>query len=185
MTDLHVHILPGVDDGSPNLSTSLEMAEMAAQSGVRILAVTPHANQTGIEGVEDGYVNYESEQLEEQFYRLEREINREHIPISLVRGMEIADQACKVFSRGCARQALAPPGDQDFEGLPDIADIGRQPERPVGFGDAFLREEALCGSTKLPDQPVERRQLRPERGPRGPGQRGPDTARPPGQTVDP
>lgn len=59
------------------------------KSGVRILAVTPHANQTGIEGVEDGYVNYESEQLEEQFYRLEREINREHIPISLVRGMEI------------------------------------------------------------------------------------------------
>ena len=90
MTDLHVHILPGVDDGSPNLSTSLEMAEMAAQSGVRIIAVTPHANQTGIEGVEDGYVNYESEQLEEQFYRLEREINREHIPISLVRGMEVA-----------------------------------------------------------------------------------------------
>ena len=46
MTDLHIHILPGVDDGSPNLSTSLEMAEIAAKSGVRILAVTPHANQT-------------------------------------------------------------------------------------------------------------------------------------------
>ena len=70
MTDLHIHILPGVDDGSPNLSTSLEMAEIAAKSGVRILAVTPHANQTGIEGVE-------------------QEIRKEHIPISLVRGMEI------------------------------------------------------------------------------------------------
>ena len=89
MTDLHIHILPGVDDGSPNLSTSLEMAEIAAKSGVRILAVTPHANQTGIEGVEDGYVNYDSEQLLELFYRLEQEIRKEHIPISLVRGMEI------------------------------------------------------------------------------------------------
>ena len=68
MTDLHIHILPGVDDGSPNLSTSLEMAEIAAKSGVCILAVTPHANQTGIEGVEDGYVNYDSEQLLELFY---------------------------------------------------------------------------------------------------------------------
>ena len=89
MTDLHIHILPGVDDGSPNLSTSLEMAEIAAKSGVCILAVTPHANQTGIEGVEDGYVNYDSEQLLELFYRLEQEIRKEHIPISLVRGMEI------------------------------------------------------------------------------------------------
>ena len=79
MTDLHIHILPGVDDGSPNLSTSLEMAEIAAKSGVRILAVTPHANQTGIEGVEDGYVNYDSEQLLELFYRLEQEIRKEHI----------------------------------------------------------------------------------------------------------
>ena len=33
MTDLHIHILPGADDGSPNLSTSLEMAEIAAKSG--------------------------------------------------------------------------------------------------------------------------------------------------------
>ena len=65
------------------------MAEIAAKRGVCILAVTPHANQTGIEGVEDGYVNYDSEQLLELFYRLEQEIRKEHIPISLVRGMEI------------------------------------------------------------------------------------------------
>ncbi len=89
MTDLHIHILPGVDDGSPDLSTSLAMAEIAARSGVHVLAVTPHANQTGIPGVKDGYVNYESKELSERFYRLEQEIGREHIPIRLVRGMEI------------------------------------------------------------------------------------------------
>ena len=33
MTDLHVHILPGVDDGSPNLSTSLEMKPHQADKG--------------------------------------------------------------------------------------------------------------------------------------------------------
>lgn len=89
MTDLHIHILPGVDDGSPNLSTSLEMAEIAANSGVRILAVTPHSNQTGIPGVPDGYINYNSEELEKKFDHLEQEIVKEHIPVSLVRGMEI------------------------------------------------------------------------------------------------
>ena len=84
MTDLHIHILPGVDDGSPNLSTSLEMAEIAAKSGVCILAVTPHANQTGIEGVEDGYVNYDSEQLLELFYRLAQEIRQTNADLPII-----------------------------------------------------------------------------------------------------
>src|SRR5699024_3673595 len=42
MIDLHAHIVPGVDDGARNLSDSLEMARMAAKSGVTILAATSH-----------------------------------------------------------------------------------------------------------------------------------------------
>lgn len=89
MTDLHIHILPGVDDGAPDFSTALAMAEMAAESGVRILAATPHANQTGSVGAENGYVNYASEYLTELFSHLEQEIKKAGIPIRLVRGMEI------------------------------------------------------------------------------------------------
>lgn len=46
MIDLHCHILPGVDDGSESLEESVEMARMAAVSGVTALAATPHFEGT-------------------------------------------------------------------------------------------------------------------------------------------
>jgi protein-tyrosine phosphatase len=42
MIDLHSHILPGIDDGSPSLDVSLEMARIAIGDGIRHMACTPH-----------------------------------------------------------------------------------------------------------------------------------------------
>jgi protein-tyrosine phosphatase len=42
LIDLHNHILPGFDDGSPDLATSLEMARIAAADGIETIACTPH-----------------------------------------------------------------------------------------------------------------------------------------------
>jgi protein-tyrosine phosphatase len=42
MTDFHSHILPGIDDGSPDLETSLEMLTREAAQGVRRVVATPH-----------------------------------------------------------------------------------------------------------------------------------------------
>lgn len=42
MIDLHCHILPGIDDGSPDLATSLAMARVAVADGIRVIACTPH-----------------------------------------------------------------------------------------------------------------------------------------------
>ena len=44
MIDIHAHILPGVDDGSPSLEDSLEMARLAVESGVEAIVVIPHCN---------------------------------------------------------------------------------------------------------------------------------------------
>jgi len=40
--DIHVHILPGIDDGPETWEESLEMARMAVAEGVRTLVATPH-----------------------------------------------------------------------------------------------------------------------------------------------
>lgn len=42
MTDLHTHILPGMDDGSPDCETSVEMLLREAADGVTAVALTPH-----------------------------------------------------------------------------------------------------------------------------------------------
>ena len=44
MVDIHSHVLPGLDDGSPGFDTSLEMLQMARNAGTTDIVATPHAN---------------------------------------------------------------------------------------------------------------------------------------------
>ncbi|HEU4472370.1 MAG TPA: CpsB/CapC family capsule biosynthesis tyrosine phosphatase [Flavisolibacter sp.] len=41
-TDMHSHLLPGIDDGSPDLATSLELVKGLAALGYKKLITTPH-----------------------------------------------------------------------------------------------------------------------------------------------
>lgn len=52
MRDLHCHILPGVDDGAPDLATSLAMVDAARAAGVTSIVCTPHAR--------DPYFDYDA-----------------------------------------------------------------------------------------------------------------------------
>ncbi len=54
MIDLHCHLLPGIDDGSADLSTSLAMARAAVADGIRVTACTPHIYPGLYENTADG-----------------------------------------------------------------------------------------------------------------------------------
>lgn len=42
MIDLHSHILPGIDDGAPDLATALELSKIAVNDGITHIVCTPH-----------------------------------------------------------------------------------------------------------------------------------------------
>jgi protein-tyrosine phosphatase len=44
MVDIHHHLLPGLDDGSNSMDTSVEMAKLAVADGITHVICSPHAN---------------------------------------------------------------------------------------------------------------------------------------------
>lgn len=48
MIDIHSHLLPGVDDGSPSIAVSVPVLERFGSDGVTILVCTPHVNASQV-----------------------------------------------------------------------------------------------------------------------------------------
>ena len=42
LVEVHSHILPGIDDGSPDVDTSLKMIGMLKEQGASAIVLTPH-----------------------------------------------------------------------------------------------------------------------------------------------
>lgn len=77
MIDLHSHILPGLDDGAPNIMTSIGMAKIAVDCGIRGMAVTPHCCAD------------RRKDIREAILLLRDVLQESNIPLILYPGMEI------------------------------------------------------------------------------------------------
>ena len=81
MVDIHTHIIPNVDDGSPNLEASINMIKHEISIGVDTIICTPHHI----------YHRYEKsvEEIKEKFNLLKQEVEKQKLPIKLYLGQEI------------------------------------------------------------------------------------------------
>ncbi len=84
MIDIHCHILPWVDDGSPDMDASIAMARMAAESGVTDIIATPHCNLPQADEP-----NFVSPELLQKVAALQKCIDRAGILVRMHTGAEV------------------------------------------------------------------------------------------------
>lgn len=80
MYDLHVHILPGIDDGPRTIKESLAIARIAFYSGTKVLVATPHKKDVNELHSIDKIVSLTK--------TLNNLLNQKNIKIKLLLGME-------------------------------------------------------------------------------------------------
>lgn len=81
MIDLHCHILPGIDDGAPDLPTSLAMARVAVADGITVIACTPHIYPGLYENTAVG--------IRAAIKALQSELNDAGIKLRLIEGADV------------------------------------------------------------------------------------------------
>lgn len=78
--DIHSHILPGMDDGAKDIEISLEMAQVAAKDGIRLIVATPH--------VRSGKYEHSQEEIIKRVAELNHYLGANNIKIMVLPGAE-------------------------------------------------------------------------------------------------
>lgn len=81
MIDIHVHILPGVDDGPATMAESLALARELVQGGVRAAIATPHYN--------DEFPHLRAAEVQQRVSEVQMELALAGIALQLFAGHEV------------------------------------------------------------------------------------------------
>jgi len=104
MYDLHSHLLPGIDDGSPDYETSLTMARAYVDQGVQCVACTPH--------ILPGLYHNSGPQIKAAVAELQQRLDDAAIPLRLVAGAD--NHIIPDFVAGLKQGRLLPIGDSCY-----------------------------------------------------------------------
>lgn len=177
MIDLHCHILPGVDDGSLDMTDSLGMGRQAANDGIEAICATPHIRHDH---------DVRIEEMAGRVEELNERLRAEGVPVTVLQGGEVAETAVEdLGEEELARVALGsgrwillepapgPLSDTLLRRVAHLAERGHRtlvahPERHLsadmyariavlvaagalvqGTADFFLRERTAAGMAAL------------------------------------
>ena len=79
-TDIHSHIVPGVDDGSPDLNTSVSLAKELNALGIEHIIATPHVTEVTFENT--------AETLSAPFESLKAALKAENVNVAIEHAAE-------------------------------------------------------------------------------------------------
>ena len=113
MIDFHIHILPGIDDGSQNWDETLKLARQSADFGITHLVATPHGS-----GADLALLLPKRDKLLEEF---RQRLQDEQIPLTVLPGLEYSADGHSSDS------ALATPecrcGNPDVQNRPMLVEL--------------------------------------------------------------
>src|SRR5215469_7899551 len=81
MIDIHLHILPGVDDGPETLQEALALAKVLVEDGIHSAVATPHFN--------DQFPQRSAAEIRERVHDLQQALDHHQIPLRLFAGHEV------------------------------------------------------------------------------------------------
>lgn len=79
IVDLHMHVVPGIDDGSRSIEESLQMLKLAAEQGVTDVFCTSH----------NGYCQEDGERYMNAFLKLKNAVAEAKINVRIHKGCEL------------------------------------------------------------------------------------------------
>jgi protein-tyrosine phosphatase len=153
-SEIHFHLLPGLDDGPSSIEQAVELARMAVADGTRTIVATPHVN---------GLFDIDISSLPEQVRLVSERLRRERVPVRVLCGGELAPERVDRLSQAELKSiAQGPEGRQwllleaPLTGLDGMFAAAATELRARGFGIVVAHPERSLGKAPSHWQTLER-----------------------------